>query len=209
MPYVKTYYKSTSGNVAVVPNFKVREMASKDGADKVLIDYELMCIAQLMRDIVNTALKVNSGYRTKTHNKNVGGADNSYHLYGRAMDLSGYNVSSLCNIAYSIGVKGIIKYPTFVHIDTRANKYHATNKGQSMSYTKINIPYQNKLLKLGTKDYLVGVLQFKLNQLGYNAGTVDGIFGNNTLIAVKNFQTAKRLEADGKVGKNTWNALFN
>jgi len=52
-------------------------------------------------------------------------------------------------------------------------------------------------------------VQTKLNQLGYNCGTVDGWFGSLTDVAVRNFQSAKGLVVDGIVGINTWNALFN
>lgn len=40
-------------------------------------------------------------------------------------------------------------------------------------------------------------LQAALNKLGYGAGTPDGMFGNNTRAAVRRFQQAERLPADG------------
>jgi membrane-bound lytic murein transglycosylase B len=40
-------------------------------------------------------------------------------------------------------------------------------------------------------------LQTALNKLGYSAGTPDGMFGNNTRAAVRRFQQAERLPADG------------
>ncbi len=55
----------------------------------------------------------------------------------------------------------------------------------------------------------VRAVQNKLNSLGYVAGTADGYFGNMTREAVINFQSAKGLSADGEVGPNTWNILFN
>lgn len=59
----------------------------------------------------------------------------------------------------------------------------------------------------------VKTLQRLLNSLscrGINGGslTVDGIFGANTDHAVKAFQKAKGLTADGIVGKATWKALL-
>lgn len=37
---------------------------------------------------------------------------------------------------------------------------------------------------------------------------VDGIFGNGTYMAVRNFQARNNLAVDGIVGKNTWKVLF-
>src|SRR5699024_5621408 len=51
-------------------------------------------------------------------------------------------------------------------------------------------------------------LQRRLNELGYNAGKVDGIFGPATYNAVVAFQRAKGLAVDGIVGKNTINKLY-
>ncbi|MBW5423658.1 hypothetical protein GKQ77_19175, partial [Streptomyces sp. BG9H] len=54
----------------------------------------------------------------------------------------------------------------------------------------------------------VGHLQCVLNKVyGYKSVTVDKIFGDATLAAVKNFQQSVGLTADGFVGPNTWAAL--
>lgn len=52
-------------------------------------------------------------------------------------------------------------------------------------------------------------MQEKLNAVGYNCGTADGKFGNDTDTAVRNFQRDKGLTVDGKAGKNTLLALDN
>ena len=52
------------------------------------------------------------------------------------------------------------------------------------------------------------LLQERLNTLGFNCGSADGIFGYNTQSAVKNFQRVKGLTVDGIVGKNTWKKLL-
>lgn len=208
MSNVKTYYKSKDANTLITPNFKVREFACNDGTDKILIDYELVCLLQLMRNIVKKPLIINSGYRTESYNKKVGGATNSYHVKGQAFDVSGFDVTTMCNIANSIGIKGIIKYNSFVHIDTRQNKYHANSNGVHLTFTNHTIPYMNELLAMGSSSYKVAVLQFRLNVLGYNPGKVDGIFGNNTLRALKEFQKNNSLAVDGIYGKNTHSKLF-
>ena len=63
------------------------------------------------------------------------------------------------------------------------------------------------LLKVGTTGSDVVQLQTELNYLGYNVGIVDGIFGSNTQAAVKAFQSAQSLSADGIVGPITGNQL--
>ena len=63
-------------------------------------------------------------------------------------------------------------------------------------------------LRKGSRGTQVKVLQWLLSQNGYNVGTVDGIFGTKTIAAVKAYQVAKGLDADGIVGKNTWTKLL-
>ena len=54
----------------------------------------------------------------------------------------------------------------------------------------------------------VRLAQAALTGLGYDAGGADGIFGANTAAAVKRFQAAHGLAADGIVGRDTWHALL-
>ena len=63
-------------------------------------------------------------------------------------------------------------------------------------------------LKNGSRGTQVKVLQFLLNELGYDCGEADGIFGSKTLAAVKAYQKAKSLTVDGICGKNTWTKLL-
>lgn len=53
----------------------------------------------------------------------------------------------------------------------------------------------------------ISELQAILNAQGFNCGTVDGKFGNRTRCAVKKFQRAHGLEADGIVGPKTWEVI--
>ena len=65
------------------------------------------------------------------------------------------------------------------------------------------------LLLRKSQGQTVRVLQQKLSELGYNAGPVDGVFGLRTEMAVIKFQTDNKLDIDGVVGNQTWNALSN
>lgn len=63
------------------------------------------------------------------------------------------------------------------------------------------------LLRNGDRGNFVYLLQFILNQYGYNL-SVDGIFGSRTLNAVRDFQQNNSLNVDGLVGPNTWRTLL-
>ena len=63
------------------------------------------------------------------------------------------------------------------------------------------------VLKKGSRGEEVKSMQRKLKNWGYYTGSVDGIFGNQTLTAVKYFQRKNGLTADGIVGKKTLSAL--
>ena len=58
----------------------------------------------------------------------------------------------------------------------------------------------------GSKGSDVTELQKLLNQNGYTLDT-DGIYGDKTLAAVKDYQQKNNLSVDGVVGENTWGAL--
>jgi peptidoglycan hydrolase-like protein with peptidoglycan-binding domain len=50
-------------------------------------------------------------------------------------------------------------------------------------------------------------IQAALKNAGYYTGEIDGKIGPMTKKAIKDFQAANSLEADGKVGTKTWAAL--
>ena len=70
---------------------------------------------------------INSGYRTPQHNEKVGGAKNSYHMYGAAADIKaeGYTPKEIYTILDSMlgDWGGIEEHETFVHIDVRDDKW--------------------------------------------------------------------------------------
>ena len=67
-----------------------------------------------------------------------------------------------------------------------------------------------RLLKKGMSGEDVRYVQTMLHSLKYltkGKNPTDGVFGNNTLNAVKAFQRARKLTVDGIVGRNTWGSL--
>ena len=63
-------------------------------------------------------------------------------------------------------------------------------------------------LRNGHRGTQVKVLQFLLDEHGYDCGKADGIFGKKTEAALKTYQKAKGLTADGICGKNTWTKIL-
>lgn len=78
-----------------------------------------------IRNFVEEPIIITSGFRSPKLNEAVGGAKNSYHLYGRAADIqiNGNNGTNrlyvICHALNSIGTikyKELIQYETFIHI---------------------------------------------------------------------------------------------
>lgn len=125
---IKCYIMDTDGNEKIGQHFKVREFACKDGSQVVFIDSYLVSILDILRNQVGKPVIINSGYRTPTRNKEVGGAKYSYHMRGMAADIriNGMTAKEIANKLNKIVPPdecGIIVYSTWVHIDTRTKKY--------------------------------------------------------------------------------------
>lgn len=63
------------------------------------------------------------------------------------------------------------------------------------------------LSKYGSRGEEVRLIQTKLKRWGYYSGNIDGIFGSQTLSAVKWFQSKNGLTVDGIVGPKTLAAM--
>ena len=78
-------------------------------------------------------------------------------------------------------------------------------------FISYNIFFRNDtvdaLSKYGSRGEEVRQLQTKLKRWGYYDGNVDGIYGSQTLAAVKWFQRKNGLKVDGIAGKNTLEAM--
>ena len=71
-------------------HFQPKEFASKDGRPSpypLVVQEGLYQLLEEIRDEFGKPIVVNSGYRSPEHNKNIGGAKNSYHVKGMAADI--------------------------------------------------------------------------------------------------------------------------
>lgn len=78
-----------------------------------------------------------------------------------------------------------------------------TGKGLNLnSSTNTSTTVTKNWIEYGDRGNNVKTLQTKLNKVGYNLA-VDGICGNATVTAIKDFQEKYNLAVDGQAGKNT------
>lgn len=67
----------------------------------------------------------------------------------------------------------------------------------------------NQVLRYGDRGDVVRNLQQRLKDLGYLAGSADGVFGQATETALRSFQTSNGLDADGIAGSKTQTVLYS
>src|SRR5690606_8000950 len=114
----------------VTPHFKLREFACKH-CQSLILAYlpDLADVLEQVRSIIgDKPITINSGYRCSIHNRNVGGAPASQHLYGKAADVVAkgvpYNVVADAAEQVFVNTGGVLRYPkrNFTHIDLRPEK---------------------------------------------------------------------------------------
>lgn len=124
------------------PHLSWNELRCKDGTPypEVLRGFRVTKLSEAFETIRsafgNKPIRVLSAYRTPEHNRKIGGARNSQHIQGRALDLrppNGYTVKQFYDVIKAIapdcGIKGIGLYRTFVHIDIRSTSQISYWKG--------------------------------------------------------------------------------
>lgn len=77
--------------------------------------------------------------------------------------------------------------------------------GSDMQFTQEQTAGQGAVVRLSTAE--VRQIQQALNQAGYDAGNIDGIWGSRTSQALSTFQQAQGLEPSGNLNLRTLDAL--
>lgn len=108
-------------------NFQKNEFDCHCGGkycNKTVHDTELSEKLQIVRDYFGKPVHITSPYRCPSHNANVGGGSQSYHMNGgKAADfvIYGVNVKEIAKVCEAVGFNGIGCYldDGFVHADVR------------------------------------------------------------------------------------------
>ena len=123
---VKVYSLAKDGGKQITAHFKVKEFRCHDGSDTIFVSQDLAEVLEKIRTHFGKPVVINSGYRTESYNKKVGGAAYSQHKYGTAADIciSGVTPKQIAAYAETLlpGTGGIGIYGTFCHVDVRATK---------------------------------------------------------------------------------------
>ena len=89
--------------------------------------------------------------------------------------------------------------------------YHGTSAINDVDRNKTDAvkPKNPKTLCYGCTGSRVRQLQRALKELGYFKGAIDGKYGNMTELAVRKYQTAKKMHVDGMAGAKTLASINN
>jgi uncharacterized protein YcbK (DUF882 family) len=114
-------------------HFSLEEFACHDGTPVPVGLVPLVRVLAERLEVIREALggkpiKILSGYRSPTWNRKVGGVKNSYHMLGRAADITvdGVTPAQVANTIEKLIQEGKLppsglgRYKGFTHYDTRA-----------------------------------------------------------------------------------------
>lgn len=109
-------------------NFNTTEFECHGSADgeEQYISVELIKFLEKVRSVFQRPIKINSGYRTKIYNAQVGGASDSQHCKGMAADFApllkpefNKELDRLIKIVDKLSPGGMGIYSSWVHADVR------------------------------------------------------------------------------------------
>lgn len=148
-------------------------------------------------------LRLTSAYRSPSENASVGGSKNSHHLSGTAYDFVGTR-NQMLDFADKLHKTGRFKAIYFNNKNYKTGAYvggHMDHVHVAWDAKDISTP-DNGTVNKGDGGSIVEAIQKLLGKLN-----IDGLFGEATDKAVKDFQEKHGLTVDGSVGSKTWKEL--
>jgi murein L,D-transpeptidase YcbB/YkuD len=143
-------------------------------------------------------LTITSAYRSPEHDKQVGGTGTGYHVLGQALDVAGKwdKMDAYAKWAKSSGLFRSVLWQVAGHY----NHVHVSWTASAGDFLKGDSG--DNTISIGESGAIVVAIQKLLGGLNNK-----GYFGPATKEAVQEFQKNRGLEADGIVGKKTWEKL--
>lgn len=120
-PKLYKHWRKVSPDVWRWPHFRPAEVACRGTGELLVHPQALDTLEALRKELGNKPLIVNSGYRSESHNRAIGGAKHSKHREGTAFDIScqNHHPTILRDVALAVGFLAVAWYPkqNFVHVD--------------------------------------------------------------------------------------------
>lgn len=195
----KRYSKAGTESMPYANHLSVYELSDYSTAKgklyskRIITDTKTMNQWNSYRSAMGCALAISSGYRSVAHNYAIGGAGESQHSAGKAIDMVPYNGDTSLSTMYNTA----LSHWSWVEND-HSSHVHGDARDTSSGYPTV---------QRGSLNVYVATCQDALTYRGY-ATSIDGVFGTNTESTVKSYQSAHGLSVDGVVGPNTWNSLM-
>jgi len=136
-----------------------------------------------------------------------GGASFGANLSNRGVAIAAGVVLAVCLLIGGLVLAGVFK--SSPHATATTSTPPTTPAQTTTPSPTATVSPPTTTLKPGDTGKQVRALQHALAQLGYSVGTVDGNYGPATTNAVKQFQAAAKLTADGVLGPVTLAALVS
>ena len=198
---METFFRGESEAMPYNTNntLRVREFRGSSKSNILWTDKRTMQAWNSQRYIYGAPIYVGFAFKRPYEG---GHGSQSQHYAGTSFDV-GQNLTNsqrnvLRNSARNSGVWTYVEpaslSPTWVHFDRRFGTPACSSGGYP-------------LIRQGSRGNCVCIAQDDLNTLGYRTGGLDGVFGTQTVNAVKRYQSSRGLSADGIVGCNTWRSL--
>lgn len=121
--------------VQITPHFNSTEFMCKCGCGQIDVDVRLVERLEILRNILGCPIYVNSGYRCRQHDINVGGSGTGTHTYGRAVDIHTdcYNAKEISEYANFLGFGGIAFITNNdIHLDNRDEGGYYDSNGNEL-----------------------------------------------------------------------------
>lgn len=198
---METYYRDLSAAMPYNTNrtLTVKEFRGASNSNTLWTTKRTMESWNTQRYIFGSAIPVGYAFKRPWEG---GHGSQSQHYAGTAFDVGQlWTNEKRARLRYSAENSGLWSYveplsisPTWVHFDRRQSPPACSSGGYPT-------------LKQGSLSVYVLIAQDDLNTLGFTTGGLDGIFGNKTRQAVRNYQASRGLSVDGIIGCNTWRSL--
>lgn len=206
----KAKFTPTDANYKTVENIEVSVAVGKADAPTlpdIAVSQKYTVTTEQSKDIGTAGMPADAGALTYTEGTPVQ-TTGSVTIDSASLDATGKVTYKLSGGKAGDTVTLPVTIGSDNYADATVNVVITLIKGSSGGYYYAPTVPDMPMLYRGCTGDAVKTLQDKLNALGYNSGSVDGIFGAKTYAAVTAFQKANSLGVDGIVGKLTWGKLY-